>query len=177
MRFLPLLLLAGCASNLDAMYDSVGMSAWDGVERIRFTCHHLGKDVKRTHDWKKSDGRFPGDDEAFVNDSYWFLFEYLIRDDDSTKRELGRTAVPGFPQLGERRAIEVDYRGGDRYVLYLGDDGIPVAWAFHKAGAEAPTLVTTRGKRGDFGGLPLPTEFAKADGTVVIRIEDIGIER
>jgi len=190
MRFLPLLLLAACASP---------RAAWPGdVARIRFTWHHLGKDLVRTYEWNLETGTVeatagdrtegfpaagPGElHPAFVNDSYWFLFEHVSTTDGSHRTELGRRPVPGFPRLGERQAIEVrydedeGYTGGDVYVLYLGADGEPAAWAFHKGGADAPTLVTTRGKRIERAGLSLPTEFAKPDGTVVIRIEGIEVE-
>ena len=207
MRVPALLLLPLCACAaktpsaqmpLSGLSEAVGAEAWSrDIESIRFTWHHLGKQLRRTYEWNKSTGLIratidggietfpaagPGEGHAaFVNDSYWFLFEYMILADGSSKTSLAPGPVPGFPALGELRAIDVrypkdeGYTGGDRYVLYLDDRDVPVAWAFHKAGVAEPTLVTTRGGRIRTSGLLLPTEFAKVDGTVVIRIEEIEV--
>lgn len=205
MRLLPLLLLAACAAPapsaatpLAGVSAAVGADAWKHrVESILFIWHHLGKDLVRTYEWNRSTGRVratvngkvetfpaagPGElHPAFVNDSYWFLFEYMILADGSEKSSLAPAPVPGFPGLGSLRAIDVrypkdeGYTGGDRYVLYLDAGDVPVAWAFHKGGAAEPTLVSTRGGRVRIAGMLLPTEFAKADGTVVIRIEGIEV--
>jgi hypothetical protein len=209
LPLLAILLLGACAAAprsapepetpLSGLASAVGADAWkNGVESVRFTWHHLGRNLQRTYEWNRSTGRIratadgkvetfpasgPGElHPAFVNDSYWFLFEYMIFADGSEKSSLAPAPVPGFPGLGELRAIEVryakdeGYTGGDRYVLYLDERDIPVAWAFHKGGADEPTLVTTRGGRIRKAGMLLPTEFAKADGTVVIRIEGIEVE-
>ncbi|MHC4937496.1 MAG: hypothetical protein ACYTHK_00830 [Planctomycetota bacterium] len=113
---------------------------------------------------------------AWINDSYWFLFPLLILDDGSEIKDLGPQPVPGFPGLEGTHALDVrypaeeGYTGGDRYVLYIGADDLPVAWAFHRKGAAEPTLVCTRGARRRVNGISLPTRFEKADGGLLIEI-------
>jgi len=120
--------------------------------------------------------------QAWVNDSYWVLFALLIFDDGSHLADLGEANVPGFSGLGSTRALEVrypadeGYTGGDRYVLYIGEDDLPVAWAFHRGGSDKPTLVTTRGPRRRANGISFPVRFEKADGTILIAVADVTAE-
>jgi hypothetical protein len=119
---------------------------------------------------------------AWVNDSYWLALPLMMLDDGSEIAELGELEVPGFPALGKPRALEVryaedeGYTGGDRYVLYVGQDDLPVAWAFHRGGAEEPTVVTTRGRRRRANGISLPTLFETADGKTFIEITELTAE-
>ncbi|MBZ0270638.1 hypothetical protein K8I61_01270 [bacterium] len=120
---------------------------------------------------------------AFVNDMYWALFEIRIATDDGVRFEdLGEVDVPKFDALGKRRALRVSYVGttgytpGDVYVLYLGDDDLPVAWAFHKSGASEATFVTTRGERKTVEGISFPTSFKTPGGETVLEIRDIRVE-
>jgi hypothetical protein len=180
--------------------DAVGLSAWRELSHLRFTWRHVPKGIERTYEWTCASGKVvvtrgentveiprerPGPDageeeigahKAFVNDSYWLLFPLLMTEDGSEKRDLGVQEVPGFPGLGERRALDVRYPAeggytpGDRYVLYLGDDHRPVAWAFHRGGAEEPTLVALRTARREVAGLSLPTRFEAPGGKLLIEI-------
>jgi hypothetical protein len=107
---------------------------------------------------------------------------HLAWDTGARFEDLGPVDVPTLPALGARRALRVAYGAqsggytpGDAYVLYLGDDLLPVAWAFHKGGAEAPSLVTTWEGYTSAGGLRLATRFCKADGTPFITIEDLAV--
>jgi hypothetical protein len=115
---------------------------------------------------------------AFINDSYWLLFEHhLVWDSGVSFEDLGVMPVPQHPTLGERHALRVRYgsKGGYTpgyvYVLYLGEDDLPVAWAFHKGGQAEPSLVTTREGRRNIDGVVLTTRFVRADGTELIAIE------
>jgi hypothetical protein len=123
-----------------------------------------------------------GHHKAWVNDSYWLALPLLMLDDGSEITELGEVEVPGFPKLGKLRALDVryagdeGYTGGDRYVLYVGSEDLPVAWAFHRGGAEEPTVVTTRGRRRRANGISLPTLFETAGGQTFIEIEDLTAE-
>jgi len=120
--------------------------------------------------------------QAWVNDIYWLMLPLLALDDGSELRAIPETEVPGLPALGKLRALDVryakgeGYTGGDRYVVYVGKDDLPVAWAFHKGGAEEPTLVTTRAVRQRANGISFPTRFEKADGTTFIEISDLSAE-
>jgi hypothetical protein len=130
-----------------------------------------------------SDPAAPDAHKAFVNDSYWAFFCLHLHWDDSTITDLGEVDVPQFPDLGKHRALSVQYPAngagytpGDKYVLYLGADFLPVAWAFHKGGAEAPTLVVKWLDWTTVKGLHVPTRFVKPDGSDFIRIESLSAE-
>ncbi len=120
--------------------------------------------------------------QAFINDSYWLLFSLHLAWDGATTSDLGEVDVPQLPDLGKRPAVSVSYPSaggytpGDRYVLYLGADHLPVAWAFHKGGAAEPTLVTRWLDYQTVGGLHLPTRFTTPDGKEFIRIEGLSAE-
>ena len=185
---------------------AMGLDAWRDLGRLQFAWKHIPKAKARSYDWRPRagavtvrdgelsqtvpSGALPADasesarkmHQAWVNDSYWVLFPFLILDDGSELKDLGAQPVPGMPKLAGTRALDVrypadeGYTGGDRYVLYIGEDDLPVAWAFHKAGAQEPTIVTTRGPRRRVNGISLPTRFEKADGTVVIEVADATAE-
>ena len=199
---------AASAAEGDALADRVatnaGVDDWSDVERVAFTWKHLPSGNERSFVWHPAQdsvavtfngtttrihtGSIGTDDQrrahaAFVNDHYWMLFELRLALDTGVEFEdLGPRAVPGFDDMGDRRALRVHYTGdagytpGDAYVLYLGDDDLPDAWAFHRGGAEEPSLVTTRQDWGEAGGIRFPTRFVAADGTAFITIEDVTIE-
>jgi len=120
--------------------------------------------------------------KAWVNDVYWLALPLMALDDGSEIRAVSEAEVPGFPALGKLRALEYrypadeGYTGGDRYVVYIGADDLPAAWAFHKDGAKEPTLVTTRAPRRLANGISFPVRFDKADGTTLIEIADLTAE-
>jgi hypothetical protein len=196
--------LEAAAADARAVAEAAGLAAWEQVERIHFAWHLLPKDLRRTYDWDVRAGHVtvsssagtitiptaavPADDaaavaahQAFVNDSYWLLFPlHLAWDDVMTL--VATSVVPGFPDLGERPALDVrypttgGYTPGDRYVLYLGDDHLPVAWALHTGGADEPTLVTRWDGYAEHGGLRLATRFSTSDGKPFIVMEELRIE-
>ena len=57
-----------------------------------------------------------------------------------------------------------------------GADDLPVAWAFHKGGAEKPTVVTTRSPRRLANGISLPVRCEKPDGSALIEFSDVTAE-
>lgn len=180
---------------------ATGHEAFSRLSHLRFTWKHVPSGTARSYDWDlkarrvavtidgetvevPSEGPVPEDlqraHSAFVNDNYWALFEHhLVFDTVESIEDLGEQAVPGFDELGHCRALAVQYPGeggytpGDRYVLYLGAEGLPVAWAFHKGGAEEPSLVTTREGWIEVGGSKMPTRFRRADGSEFIVIEAV----
>jgi len=188
---------------------AAGADGWDDVTRLRFTWRHVPRGGDgRSYDWDVPAGRVAVTTEegevtvpvagwpeggapdeararahqAFVNDSFWFLFPLHARWDEGLETtDLGEVPVPGLEDLGPRRALELRYAAdeggytpGDVYVLYLDADDRPVAWAFHKAGADAPTLVTTC-EVAEHGPLTVPVRFT-AGGREFIAIEDVEVE-
>lgn len=181
-----------------------GVDAWSNVERVAFTWSHHPSGNDRSYAWTPADHAVTmsfrdrtvtidtqaveSEDErqahsAFVNDHYWMMFELRLAWDEGVEfTDLGERAVPGFDDLGKRRALRVHYTGdggytpGDAYVLYLGDDLRPVAWAFHRGGAEQPSLVTTREGWTSAAGLHFPTRFRTSDGETFISITDVAVE-
>jgi len=184
--------------------EAAGVENWGVVERVAFTWKHHPSGNARSFVWQPAQdsvavtfngstvridtGSIDTDDErrahaAFVNDHYWLMFELRLALDTGVEFEdLGETEVPGFESLGPRRALRVHYTGeggytpGDAYVLYLAEDDLPDAWAFHRGGAEEPSLVTTRESWKETAGIRCPTRFVTADGTTFISIEDLAIE-
>lgn len=193
---------AALASRVAA---ACGVDAWSGVQSVAFTWTHHPSGNSRSFVWRPKDHQvsmtfhdettaldldaIDTEDQrrahaAFVNDSYWMLFELHLAWDDGVRfTELGAQPVPGFADLGERPALHVQYTGdggytpGDAYVLYLGDDDRPVAWAFHRGGAEEASLVTTREEWNESGSIHFPTRFLTADGAPFISIADVAIVR
>lgn len=189
------------------LLEAIGFEAWKGVRILNFTWNHAPSGRVRSYVWKIRDGVveasrgadravFPADGpgpdtepiakelhKAFVNDVYWLAFPLVAAGDGSVWSDLGEVPVPGLERLGRSRAIAVSYGGdegytpGDRYVLYLGADDLPAAWAFHRGGADEPTLVTTREARLDMGGVNLPTRFLTADGKLFIEITGLALQR
>lgn len=121
--------------------------------------------------------------KKWVNDSFWAMAGLRIGTDAGvTFKALGERQVPGYRALGKRDALEVrygkqgGYTPGDVYVLYLGDDGLPVAWAFHRGGVTKPTLVTSWERYLNRGTLTLPTRFVLPNGKVAIEIQGLKVE-
>lgn len=121
--------------------------------------------------------------QAFINDHYWLLFELLITKDKSlTLEPISAEALSAYKIPGATQGLRVKYpKGGgytpgDHYVLALGEDGKPVGWAYHRAGSEGATLVTTRAAYKKVAGISLPTEFKLLDGVPFITISEIEIK-
>jgi len=184
---------------------AMDVDSWRRLGRLSFTWKHLPSGRERRYVWripertveittKGPDGALlketvstaaasgSNGHKGFVNDLYWFAFPLVALDDGCTLRDLGEVEVPGLPHLDTLRALEAaypadeGYTGGDRYVLYIGADDLPVAWAFHRGGAAEPTLVTTREARRRICGVSLPMRFVRADGTAFIEIDDATAE-
>ncbi len=123
-----------------------------------------------------------GAHQAWVNDGFWALCAlHLSWDQVEGFDDMGKVDVPTLPKLGKLQALRVRYGAkggytpGDHYVLYLGSDDRPAAWAFHKGGSKAPKLVTTWESYKTVGGLAFPTRFSLPGGMSVIGIEGIGV--
>jgi hypothetical protein len=120
--------------------------------------------------------------QAWVNDGFWALCAlHLSWDQVEGFDDLGKVDVPQLPKLGKLQALRLRYGAnggytpGDHYVLYLGADDRPVAWAFHKGGSKSPKLVTTWESYKTVGGISFPTRFSLPGGMSVIGIEGIGV--
>ena len=121
--------------------------------------------------------------KAFINDSYWLMFPLRMAwDTDLSLEDRGVAAVPGIPALGECRHLAVTwpaeggYTPGDRYVLYLGANDLPLAWSYYPGGADEPRITTTRAEREMVAGLSLPTSFVRSDGTPFITVTELSAE-
>lgn len=190
-----------------ALSDKLGISKLNTLTRLRFTWSHVsGK--QRSYDWhikantvsvtlspeaapiklnlsKTSD--FNAEQiaahQAFINDHYWLLFEWLITRDPKVEiKPLSADDLAQYKLGGVSRGLAIQYpkdggyTPGDRYVLMLNATSTPIAWAYHRAGAEAPTLITTRQDHTEVEGMSLPTRFVKPDGSPFIQITKISAE-
>jgi len=121
--------------------------------------------------------------KGWVNDSFWAMAGlHLAWDAGLTFTDLGEQEVPQLPKLGKRRALSArygetgGYTPGDLYVFYLDEQDLPVAWAFHKGGAEQPNLVATWEGFVTKAGLTLPSKFVLPSGKTLIEIKDLIVE-
>lgn len=175
-------------------------SNWDQVEVIRFTFKH-SRGMERTHEWwvKRNvvrvtmDGqtltipvaqsRVEGEAElaahkAFINDSFWLLFEFHVGWDDVRREDLG---LYPSPFGGKAPAFRITYpptgghTPGDAYIGFLGQDGKVMGWAYHKGGEKKPTVVALRGGYREFGPLTLPTRFEKPSGELILEFVDVEV--
>ncbi|MHC4956727.1 MAG: hypothetical protein ACYTGN_00030 [Planctomycetota bacterium] len=179
------------------MARAAGAERMAGLKRVHYMWHHIESGSRHGYDWRVADQEFSivyganriasmsdreePDNRAekelygrFQNDRYWLMIELFMLQDGSVIREFGETAIPGFDRTA--RALELSYRNGDRYVLYVGDNDLTVAWAIYGEGEKEPKLVTTRGARRAVSGLNLPTEFRTADGELYARFRDLLVQ-
>ncbi len=184
-----------------AIQKAHGTANWSEVERVKFTFTHAPSGTSRTHDWNRKTGKvkvtmgekvvtvparpgaLEGDElaahKAFINDSYWLLFEHFMFRDDVEREYRNDVDVPGMEVNAD--AVKVTYPSnggytpGDAYVVYM-EDYEAFAWAYHPGGSEKPRLVTSRAEWKDFGGLRVPTVFDTPDGKRFITLSDVVVE-
>jgi hypothetical protein len=204
-----LLMMMGVALAQEpvALWDQVaaaaGQAAWSNIDHIQFTWTHVPSSRARTYDWNVPSGLVtvtmePGaqphtvavfgtdlDGEqldahkAFVNDSYWLLFEFKAVTDTATRAEV----PPTGPFDAASSAYEIQYpvgggyTPGDRYVVYVHADGHPVGWSHFPGGSDVPDVSTTRAGRTESSGITVPTVFDTPDGQPFVRISDFRVTR
>lgn len=191
----------GISKTLEnSIIEAHGTAQWSGVERVKFTFTHAPSGTSRTHDWNRKagsvtvsvDGKeitipthsntLEGEKleahKAFINDTYWLLFEHFMVRDTATRSFERAAQLPGAE--GPVDALRIAYPStggytpGDVYVLYL-KDGQAKAWAYHPSGSDSPRLVTTRAGWKEFEGLRVPTVFDTMDGERFITLSEVEI--
>lgn len=184
-----------------AIQKAHGTAAWDDVERVAFTFTHAPSGSSRSHDWDRkkgvvkvtmgdkvvtvpaAGGKLDGDElkahQAFINDSYWLLFEHFMFRDDVEREFMSDVDVPGLEKKADAVKVSYPAKGGytpgDAYFVYM-ENFNAFAWAYHPGGSEKPKLVTSRADWKDFGGLRVPTAFDTPDGKRFITLADVVIE-
>jgi hypothetical protein len=172
---------------------------WADVKSVEFTWTAQARGMSRTYVWDRTTGRVKatiGDTtvdipatgaglretneieahKAFINDSYWLLFEQFIFRDDVELVE-GAGKIPG--QEGESKWLEVRYSSGgytpgDTYRLYVNDKGVVFGWAYFPGGQKEPRFYLTREALQTQAGITFPTDF-KQDSKTVIKLENVKI--
>lgn len=120
-------------------------------------------------------------DKKFVNDTFWLAWPlHLTWCADVSVEDTGVKTNPltgkDTPSATIRYPSEGGgYTPGDMYVLYLGPDNRPVAWSFHRGGAEEPTLTCSWEKYQPAGPLVLATDHWNADKSFRLQIEDLSV--
>ena len=183
---------------------AAGVDRWPSVTTVAFTWKHHPSGNERSYVWSPSDGTVVKTQDgesitvtmdaidspeerrahaAFVNDHYWMLFELRLAWDTGVEFEdLGPQPVPRFEDMEPHRALRVHYVGeggytpGDAYALFLGEDDLPVAWAFYREDMENAALVTTREDWQTVSGIHFPSRFVTPEGETFISISDVRIE-
>lgn len=181
-----------------------GSEQWNAVQTLRFTWTHHPSGKVRSYVWDRTTDNVTvtiGDtvttvpaaggelDEnqrnahkAFINDSYWFLFELHLAWDNVTFELLPATELAELDGAGMLTPLRVTYPSaggytpGDAYVLYLTDSNDVAAWAFHPGDAATPKIITTRADEWQGHGLTLPTRFVRVGGDPFISITAISAE-
>lgn len=177
------------------------LAEWESVSFLGFTWkHHSGKSrsfqwwVKRnvvrvTMDGATVDVPVSGKGlttdaqraahRAFINDSFWLLFEHHTKWDDAKLQDLGQHPSPfGGSAAAFRTTYARDggYTPGDSYIAFLGQDGKVMGWSYVPAGADKPKLTTLRGSYKTVGPLVLPTRFETPDGKLFIEITNLVVK-
>lgn len=105
----------------------------------------------------------------FTNDEYWLLYPFHLTWDKGF--ELIDSSIMLAPISGKSlRKITTKYNDkdgftpGDMYDVYIDENQRLQEWAYHKAGAAEPSLVTTWENYKDFNGLQLAQEHRSKDG-------------
>lgn len=173
---------------------------WSSVKRIQFTWTVVPRNVSRTYDWDRTTKmvrvtiadktvtipesgqglKSPEETEAhkaFINDSYWLLFEqFIFRDQVKLTEDRGK--APGGTE--EQRRIRVQYASGgytpgDTYQLYLGADGRVNAWEYFPGGASEARFFVTREGHVKQASIVVPTLFMQGESEF-IRIDNLKME-
>lgn len=192
--------LATGATPWETVAEAHRVSGWDDVEVLSFSWKHKSGKQRSYQWWVKKhvirvtiDGetfdiphnaaRLEGERElaahkAFINDSFWLLFELHLQWDEPTREDL---AAHDSPFGGKAPAFRVTYPAtgghtpGDSYIAFLGQDRKVMGWSYVPAGASSAKLTTTRGSYEAHGPLILPTRFETPDGELFIEITDIRV--
>lgn len=183
---------------------------WTEIKRIQFTWTVVPRNVSRTYDWDRKSktvrvtiggktvtisesgvGLKTGEEaeahKAFINDSYWLLFEqFMFRDQVILTEDSGKGPNITGPNITKKgasevqRRIRVQYKGGgytpgDAYMLYLAADGRVKAWEYFPGGAAEPRFYITREGYVSQAGIVVPTRFMQGEAEF-IRIDDLKME-
>ena len=178
-----------------------GQPTWRTVDHVQFTWSHVPSSRARTYDWNVPAGMVevtmePGAQsltvpvfgtdldgeqldahQAFVNDSYWLLFEFKAITDTVTRAEVSASGPfdTASAAYEVRYPVGGGYTPGDRYVVYVGEEGAPVGWSYFPGGSDEPRLSTTRAGWTESSGIRVPTIFDTPDGQPFIRITDFQV--
>lgn len=115
-----------------------------------------------TQDLKKLNARF-------TNDEYWLLYPlHLSWDKGFELRDSGMKTAPisgkNMRKLSAKYNDKDGYTPGDMYEVYIDEKKRIQEWAFHKAGAVEPSLITTWENYKDFNGMHIAQDHKSKDG-------------
>ena len=184
--------------------DRAGIEAWDSLKRLQFTFNverPNGQTTSVQHDWNLETGvdtvTWDGqtvevnvwnydaasaseqEKAAFrrwTNDSYWLLAPLKIGDPGVNVETLGPGEMDG--QTYNRLGLSFDDVGltpGDRYVLYVDDEGLVRYWDYMPSEDRKVTWAWTDYE--DFGGLTLATRREPQGDGSTITFTDVSAER
>lgn len=177
-----------------------GLDAFDRIEEIRFTfvVERATGNTERRWEWRPATGDVTLTDAAaspptmisynrnamdgapeavatadrrFINDSFWLMWPLHASwaDDAQLSRNEDGAVVLAYPPDGG------GYTPGDKYVVTVDDAGLATGWAFHRRGAEEPSLVCSFESYVTAGPLTLATDH-KNDSGFRLRFTDICVK-
>ncbi len=173
-----------------------GLDRFEEVEELRFTFVVERPDSRtaRHWEWRPKDGRVTltqgesritwnqwdmadaseeivSADRKFINDSFWLLWPLHASwsEDAKLERVDEDTIKLVYPAEGG------GYTPGDTYVIDHDARGLTTRWAFHRGGAEEPSLVNTFENYRETGPLLVATDH-RNEGGFRLLFEDIGIK-
>ena len=118
-------------------------------------------------------------DGMWINDTfwaYWPMHAQWTADATVTVEEPMPNPVTDAEEPRLVIAYPADgggYTPGDRYEIYLDENGLGTAWTFHRGGGEAPNLANSFENYVMAGPLAIPTLFQSRDGGFRLEIQNV----
>jgi len=118
----------------------------------------------------------------FTNDEYWLLFPYHLTWDSgyilSDKNiQLAPISGKNLQLLSIQYNATDGFTPGDRYDIYINEKLMIEEWAFHRAGAAEPSLITTWANYTDHNGLQIAADHRSKDGKFRIWFTGIQVKK
>lgn len=154
--------------------DLIVSASTDGTKGWAFKEGQMIGNVKESVEWVKKAR------EMWINDSYWLVMPFKLKDNGVTLKYLGRdTTMDGrSSEVLELTFEAVGLTPGNKYHVYVDDSTKLVSqWAFFtKAADEKPRFTLPWGDYQRYGDLLLSGDRGEVDITDIAVINDLGAE-
>lgn len=187
---------------IEKLANANGFQQWSEVSEIQFSfnVNNNGKEFKRDWRWLVKadkvymtvDGEEVGIDinenpdqqihQAFINDSYWFLFPFQLMWTDGYNYEINENVVSPFHEKELTELVvkfndEGGYTPGDTYKLFINKEFVIEEWSFYPAGSEEPRIINAWDNYKTYDGINISADRRNADGSFRIFFTDIAVTK